>query len=142
MCKDKLWTKPQATPLQHWGQNAEVKCPAIDLSSCLPACCPSAKHTTPRCCLPPGSSHSPPPLNGPATRESSMKHKQEDRLWSLLDFYFFFFFFHLPSILVFKCQQSGHRNMKDTTHAVPDTSMPCSSCIHRAEKWKILPHSL
>lgn len=53
MCKDKLWIKPQITSLHHWDQNVEVKRPATDLSSCLPAYSPSCKHSTSRCCLAP-----------------------------------------------------------------------------------------
>lgn len=56
MCEDKLWIKPQATPF-HQGQNADVKHPAIDLSTCFPALLPQPSTPLPgaACLLAPGT---------------------------------------------------------------------------------------
>lgn len=102
------------------------------------ACCSSAKNTTSRHCLPPASRHSPPSPEW-ASYQGSIHETQarREREYSLHWISAFCYF----SMLIFKYQQAGHMSIKDTTHAAPDTSSPCSFCPHRAEKWKILPHS-
>lgn len=98
---------------------------------------PSAKHTTPRCCQPPGSSHSPPHLNGPATSQASMKHKQEDRLWSLLDFYFFFWLVqHICIQMSTGCAQERER-----FHTCCPTHLHALLLLH-TQTWKVEDPSL
>lgn len=110
MCKDELWIKLQATPLHHWDQNTEAKDPASDLGRCLPACCPSAKYTIPRCCLPPGSSQSPPPWMGqlPGKHPWNTSKKTDYRVFTE----FLHFFFTCPAYSFSSVNRLGTRLWK------------------------------